>query len=512
MKKKFIIFFFILVISDVTKLNAVINKQKICSNNSDTYYNLKIKSIEVKVDKFKKWTVNGIRIITGNFRWVPEKYKKRFNAEIIVNYNNSIQCKFNARIRHNGNQKDHIRLFDNSNSIIQSIDVNLNEGQILGIKQFKLLLDNTRGVLKDEIFLTTLLRELDYLAPRTFHTNVKINNSNIKMIFQEKASFEMLKFNKRMDGPIFRGDERFFFTLVESLPDNNISNDAQGMIPLLNKGAKLMLAKQHNEQIIKKNNLNNKTSFKAQSNLNLIYLFYSNMFNKNKNNFNYMDYTLNNKLLAFYQPDKELKLDVYNLLLNSANATHALGVNNRKFYWNEKQKYFEPVNYDNNAYIQNSPSKIIFPLSENINESFDILEKLLENVDINLLDKKINRMGPVINIKQIENKLLLLKRNLKSLMEIYKNHKKEVINFNYNVKIEKKMWNNYLKALSEINSSIFLVTLKENQFHTCDIKLNCKLTEFDESQIMDLLSGKLVINDKDYQFIGSEFYKTELVN
>ena len=35
----------------------------------------------------------------------------------------------------------------------------------------------------------------------------------------------------------------------------------------------------------------------------------------------------------------------------STNSQHALSVNNRKFYWNSIDNYFEPINYDANPAI-----------------------------------------------------------------------------------------------------------------------------------------------------------------
>ena len=57
---------------------------------------------------------------------------------------------YRARIRHHGDEKDHIDLL--GNTIIQSIDVHLEVGNIKGITRFKLLRPNTRGRLADEIF------------------------------------------------------------------------------------------------------------------------------------------------------------------------------------------------------------------------------------------------------------------------------------------------------------------------------------------------------------------------
>ena len=47
--------------------------------------------------------------------------------------------------------------------------------------------------------MTELLRELNYMAPRTQLVDLKINNQTIKMLFQEKATKELLEFHKRRE-------------------------------------------------------------------------------------------------------------------------------------------------------------------------------------------------------------------------------------------------------------------------------------------------------------------------
>ena len=149
MKKKLFIFF-LLFFALPSISSAGIGPY--CDNkiNQDVLINidnLKIKNITVKVDNYRKWTRNSINILTGNFRWIPKKFKRRFDAKIIVKFENDLTCNFRARIRHNGDQKDHISL--KGNSIIQSIDVHLKTGHIYGITKFKLLRPNTRGNFED---------------------------------------------------------------------------------------------------------------------------------------------------------------------------------------------------------------------------------------------------------------------------------------------------------------------------------------------------------------------------
>ena len=63
----------------------------------------------------------------------------------------------------------------------------------------------------DEIIQTEILRSLNYISPRTINVNVRINQGETEMIFQEKAGKELLEYNNRREGPILEGDEKFFF-------------------------------------------------------------------------------------------------------------------------------------------------------------------------------------------------------------------------------------------------------------------------------------------------------------
>ena len=124
-------------------------------------------------------------------------------------------------------------------------------GNIKGITKFKLLRPNTRGNLEDEILITEVLRNLDFLAPRTTKVKTRVNKVKTEMIFQGKSSKEMLEYNKRREGPILEADERFFKS-VSMIEDNNLSGWDMGVVPLMNKSSKYMLSKQINANILKK--------------------------------------------------------------------------------------------------------------------------------------------------------------------------------------------------------------------------------------------------------------------
>ncbi len=513
MKKKFLVFF-LLTFLFPTLTYGMVNPY--CANGASQSFikeinKQKIKYINVKVENYRRWTRNSLNILIGNFRWIPEKYKKRFNANIEVEFENDLKCSFEARIRHNGDQKDHIAL--KGNSIIQSIDVHLKTGNINGITKFKLLRPNTRGNYKDEIILTELLRELNYLSPRTSYVDVEINEIKSKMLFQEKATKELLEFNHRREGPILEGDERFFFKLAKDVPDNQLSNESIGMIPLLEKGANAMLAKQTNSNWMIKGGMHSKISLNALSNLNLVYLLYSNKYKDEKNNFFYSSYTLDNNLLALNDPKKILILDAYNLLIFSTNGWHGLVPNNRKFYWNSIENFFEPINYDSDAYIDPGISSFHLPFSNQIEKAFDNLEKLLNDIDINNFTKKVNFRGLDLPNYEIERKIIIIKENLNELKSIYVKTDPEIIAHNRNNEIQKKMWDKYYNSLYDIDPHIYLVkqTAKNNLFERCVNKSSkCINYEFNDSQLRDLAEGELVKNGNFYQYVGLDFYSNNL--
>ena len=170
MKKKLSIFFLIFFLIFTQKTFSNINKQTNnvlgCSNEVNQNHlkkidSLKIKKIEIDIHNYRRWMVNSIRIITSPSRFTANKYKRRFNSTLTITYENNTRCVFEGRVRHSGDEKDHISI--SGNTIVQSLDVHLKNGNIRGITKFKLLRENTRGNLEDEILLTQLLRDLNYL-------------------------------------------------------------------------------------------------------------------------------------------------------------------------------------------------------------------------------------------------------------------------------------------------------------------------------------------------------------
>lgn len=476
----------------------------------------KIDHIKIEVENYRKWSKNNIKILTSPSRYISEKYKNKFKSNLIIFYEDNTKCYFKANIRQSGDEKDHIDL--KNNSIIQSLDVQLKDGNIRGITRFKLYKPNTRGNHEDEILQTQLLRNFGYLAPRTFNIKVKFNDIDSVMLFQEKAEKELLEFNNRREGPILEGDEKFFWKVVRNIPDNNKSGWDVGIPYFLNKSAKSMLAKATNANLIIRSEQHKNMFFEAIDNLNTIYLYWGNRFQDKNNNFFYFDYDLDNSLLANQNKDAAIKLEMYNLLIQATNSQHGLAASNRKFYWNSLANYFEPINYDSNPNIDldaptTTSSLARLPISKNYLDSFEKLSNKLKAVDINSLQEQINNSGISLDQEKLKKKLDKILINLKILKDNYLNTISfETIDYNSYKEIE-DIYYNFNNSMNEIDPNVLIVKKNSNddKLFRCKIYFkDCEIFKLDEVEISKLMEGNLNKDKKIYQYVGTSLNKIQV--
>ena len=123
---------------------------------------------------------------------------------------NGEACRLPAKVRISGDWKDHIQ--SKNGDIISSLDVSLSEGNISGITKFKLFIPSTRNG-SSEVILSLLLKEMGYLSPRTGIVKVNLNNKNFIMIFQEKATKELLEHNKLRESAILESNEALLWEI-----------------------------------------------------------------------------------------------------------------------------------------------------------------------------------------------------------------------------------------------------------------------------------------------------------
>lgn len=510
----FLSFIFISLITPIlAEQNNLKKKTYGCIYQASENYLKKINSrkiikIEVDVNNYKKWTVNNIKILTSSTRFISNDLKKNFNGRVKVYFDNDLECIFKARIRHSGDAKDHIAL--KNNSVIQSLDIRLKNGNIKGITKFKLFKPDVRGNLEDVIIQNQILRNMNYLAPRSYKVQARVNETNSVMLFQEKASKELLEFNKRREGPILEGDQNFFFELVKNIPDNNLSNWSVGTPILRNKSSKVMLSKLTNANLITRGNIHKQISLDAINKLNLIYLNWSNRFQDEKNNFFFFDYDLDNSLLSFFDNNKTINLEIYNLFMQSTNSQHGLSSSNRKFYWNSIEHYFEPIVYDANPNIDLNFSTTTtatsrLPVSRNLNDAFNKLNNILTNININNLHEQVKSSGLILSKEKLEKKIIKIKKNLKTIKKNYDQNLNEEIILHNNFKIINNILDKFNENIAEIDSDAYLVKYDGFDFYKCKIYLkDCKILKILDEDLIKLLEGELKIKKIHYQFIGKK--------
>ena len=363
-----------------------------------------LERIEIKVDKYKKWTTNLMKATLDPGAILP-KYKKKFDAKIISHYKFG-QCKHKGKIRLHGDWKDHIG-FD-SGDFTQSLDVSLSSGSIANFTKFKLFLPETRKF-KNEIILTSILRNLDFLAPRTSTTQVSVNGKQVNMLIQEKVSKEMLENQKRREGPIYEGEEKYYFNNFRDFQHYDL------------KG--ISLSKMTNSKWSEINQNTGNISINALLKLQTIYSQFANSES--------IIYSLNWNLLSNGSEVLKNKWAMYEILLYAANSSHALIPHNRKFYYNSFYLGFEPIYYDGSvrslqgSWMRVRPNYSYYPhLSL---ENFIHLEALIKNIDTSEFIEKYVEVNDLININEsqiILNDMLEKITKLKSEFLRYKEENK----------------------------------------------------------------------------------------
>ena len=495
------IFIFITILSNFFVKVSYADENITCKQNKEK----KIVKIIVEINKYKSWTENNIKILIGNTRNIPSKLKKRYKSKIKIHYSDSSLCILKAKVRQNGDFKDHILIFNNG--IKQSVDVQLINGNIEGVTRFKLLLDGTRGNSQDEIFLTELLRELSFISPRTQFVEAYVNDIGSTMLFQEKTTKEMLEYNGKIESAIFESNENDLFKISEKYSNNNLSNDEIGLLAGLNEATMGQFSRQTNSKWSLKSPIHLEISLRALSDLNLGYVNFANNFSQNSNN-SFFNYNFDNTLLGKQDKKNIIKLDKFNLILRATNASHGLSANNRKFYWNKLENYFEPIYYDGDTNIyKNEDIGINLPFSPHLKEALNELQHSLGNINLNKFKEKLNNRKLNLTEENIQEKLTAINYNLSRLKNIINNYDSKIVQSNRELKIGPEMIKKTMINKKNVNSSAIFV-FKEigqefnNNFLLCESYNNCKKTIISEQEQSKLLSGNLFKNHNEYIYIG----------
>ena len=485
--------------------SASYSKENNCYSNLDNSQAQKIfnsipKNITVEIKQSRNWYSNIFEILVerekkenqfANNSVLKKKNKRRFVANVKAYYKDNIVCSHESRIRLHGDLKDHIQIIDGN--FFTSLDVKLDEGNINGIVDFKLFIPETRKDPNYEILFTKFLSEIDILAPRTFLVDVKVNNLEKKMLFQEKVRKEMLEYNKRIEGPLLEGSERYMFT---SLENNN---------PFFNSGLDNQVARITNSSWAKKSENHFRISNKALTELNKVYLKWIEEMTLGPVNISH--YNLNEDVLSNNNNVGSKKLGVFSSLMYAAGARHGMSPHNRKFHWNSLGEYFEPVYYDGDIVIDEAISQMEMFNDKNYDYTIIDLENVkkahikIQNLDKDSLYKKFLASGGSLSKNEVE---LFFKKLSDNIMIL----KKYISNKNFAPEdIKNTLVKNYFDALRKTkteNKNLKVVYNNLNEgYSLCNIEdIKCEKINLEKEETLKLISDELEKDDTSYQYIG----------
>ena len=288
-----------------------------------------ISLIEINIPKSSTYTRNAFKIITLKSDHIPSKLKKSFKASLLVHYKFG-KCKFSAKVKQSGDWKDHIKFMNAQ--VIRSLDVKLDQGNIINAVRFKLLLPETRNGV-NEILASLILRKSGFISPETFEVQTSINGVDAVMLFQEKAAKELLEKHSRKEGPIFEGDESLIWSFK--------GHEHFELEPLA-------LSRLVNDKWFKKGVSSEAITINAYEMLQKAYIKFAYAKLKGSSDFAIFPNNFQDKIFINYHS-----------VLLAMNAQHGLRPHNRKYYFNTLEWTFEPIYYDGNVNLS-----LLAPLTE----------------------------------------------------------------------------------------------------------------------------------------------------
>ncbi len=451
---KYLISFFVFLILLSSSFEAYADKQiysEIDNLNEFEHCNIDLKNltkIDVNINRKDKWNRNLIKASlskNNGGKIINERYKKRYKSKLHFYTKNKIKCILKAKVRINGDWKDHIDLSEPNNYMV-SLDVKITEGNFNGIRDFKLFIPSTKGGDKQIIYLN-ILKHLGFISPQSFKTNISINSRNDGVYnFVEKPSKELIEKNNLNEGPLLIVDERSIWDEVWKNQRNNSS---------------LYLFKVKNRNWSDKNIITQKITLDALNILNSIYL------NLHSYQLDYQPFIGQKINTLNYNLDGKLNYDYsevykFDLISTAFDARYALIPNNRKFYFNSINNKFYPIPWDTmpNFDIE----KYSFSSSLNLDFIDEVIE-IIKSININNLLKDINESNVKLSREElskiINNSIINLKINIFQKDNDELQRKLEKVYFPQTLK-------NFSKYFS--NSKVFIPEHLEEKFVFSDFK------------------------------------------
>lgn len=435
-----------------------------------------ISLIEIKIPKNKKYRKNSFNILVTKGQAIPLELKIRFKAFVKVHYQFG-SCEYSARVRQSGDAKDHIHY--SSNQILRSLDVKLNDGNILNAIRFKLYLPKTRNS-RNEILASLIFKKVGFISPETFEVRTNVNGDSSIMLFQETTEKELLERRSRREGVIFEGEQNLIW-LYENYTLFELKN--------------LSLSRVDNISWFKKGANSEKITLKSYAKLQESYL---------ESKVNLSDY-------AIFPNKLRNKIFVnYNYALLAMNGVHGLKLYNRKYYFNSIESNFEPIYYDGNVrfdevFFWKKEYRSLFPIlpSQKFVNKFnslsldtDLFEEFTQRV---LMQRDATKKLFLANLNQFRDNQKILQRAMQDI-----NNKTKPINtiFKNQISIfekfqkEKKLDQIIIRKIYFDNENYQAYSSGGNQY------------QLTADELADLLSKNIISGKRAVYLVPSDSIKT----
>ena len=446
------------------------------SNNSINYF----EELVITIPESRSWSQNLLKASIEDSLVIKQKYKKRFFANISFKKSNGETCQLPAKVRISGDWKDHIQ--SKKGDVISSLDVILSEGNINGITKFKLFIPSTRNR-SSEVLVSLFMKEMGYLSPRTKMVKVSLNDKTFQMIFQEKATKEMLEHNKLRESAILESDESLMWKIRSTNGPQNSANIFPRVV---------------NKKWIKRNSINQKIGLEGAKIFSKAILESWNHSGQNK------EIQFSDLLLSNGDIKSKRILSRFRAHLIASNTDHTLYNHNRRFYYDPISKALLPIYYDGNSRIRKLKKE--FKFTKNMKDRFilrdieteDFNQAINEINQINLTNfsSKLDSNGVQINESELINIRNQLISNLIYLRDLNE------------IKLKTKFEDNPLmrKVYNNINYGLALYSQKNSNFYLCNVEENkCNKKNLNSFELNQLLAGDYSKDNLKYYFIGDKF-------
>ncbi len=416
------------------------------SNYSQVFIPEVNESIEIK---FKKKNLERFYNFLSDINYSKIKTrdeKKWIDAKIVYNHK---EIKSKIRINGSPTTMDHIDFARG----VASLHVKLINGNIEGIKRFRLLLPRSKSY-ENEIFWSLLMETLSHPTPYTRFVNVKFQNKVVGMIFQEKAESSFLKRWQIDYSPVLEGNSSYW----------------------MHKQVKCM-------QLSKKDF---SSCFEEEtSNLIQVLKIENNSFLKEKNMKLAFDSTLSN---IIYQNEKFIDI-------NKTFASHGLTFKNSKYFYDNYYRFRVNIYFDGDVNFSN------FNMDSCKNTKVDV--GLLENFKYEYSKRSLSNLS--------RKHECIFKYNVSKKDNFFK---KMDIN-DVNLKSHKKNYSQFISDVEFITFSTldnkFYICKNEFYCEPADIKL-VEMFLTGSHKLYDKTSVQKIVLDSDRNKVSQKYNKEIIEN